>query len=106
MLLAVDGRRIDTSRYRITAAGEIDLSSAPHLTDECERALRLPIAVLELDLGEVTFMDSTGIRCLVESRRRCSIMGVRLEIDPGPAAERALSLVGVSFPGIGSRNGV
>jgi anti-anti-sigma factor len=103
ILLEVDGLRLDPARYRIIAIGEIDLSSSQALIAECERALRLPIAALELDLSGVTFMDSTGIRCLVDCRRRCSILGVRLEVDPGPAADRALTLVGLGFPSIGSR---
>jgi anti-anti-sigma factor len=103
ILLAVDGRRIDSARYRVTAIGEIDLSSTQELVDECERALRLPIATLELDLSGVSFLDSTGIRCLVDCRRRCSTLGVSLEVDSGPAADRALMLVGLGFPSIGSR---
>lgn len=103
ILLEVDGRRLDPARYRIVAAGELDMSSAAELVEQCELALRLPIAALELDLSGVTFMDSTGIRCLVDCRRRCSVLGVRLEVDCGPAADRALSLVGLGFPAIGSR---
>jgi anti-anti-sigma factor len=103
VLLTVDGERLDPARYRVTAAGEIDLSSADTLAEACEHALRLPIASLELDLGDVTFVDSTGIRCLVDCRRRCSTLGVRLEVDSGPDVDRALTLVGLVFPGIGSR---
>jgi anti-sigma B factor antagonist len=103
VFLEVDGRRLDPARYRIVAVGEIDISSTQELMEECEQALRLPIAALELDLSGVTFLDSTGIRCLVDCRRRCSILGVRLEVDAGRAADRALTLVGLGFPSIGSR---
>jgi anti-anti-sigma factor len=103
IVFAVDGQRLDSARYRVTAAGEIDLASSEELIEEYERALRLPIAALELDLSNVTFMDSTGIRCLVDCRRRCSTLGVRLEVDSAAAVDRTLTLVGLGFPRIGSR---
>jgi anti-anti-sigma factor len=39
-----------------------------------------------VDLGGVTFMDSTGLGVIVEANQRARREGVKLEILPGPRA--------------------
>jgi anti-anti-sigma factor len=45
--------------------GELDLSSAPHTTARLREELRRADQ-LTLDVSEVTFMDSQGLRMLIE----------------------------------------
>ena len=76
--------------------GEIDLMSAPEL----EHALREGIAVggtLVADLREVSFIDSTGLRVLLQAREQAASAGgeLRLALAGGGAVERLLELSGV-----------
>ena len=40
--------------------GELDLVSSPALQEELDRAIASDTEVIVLDLGKLTFMDSTG----------------------------------------------
>ena len=54
----------------LSIAGELDLSTAPSLAQQVERALREEVSSLTLDLSNLTFMDSSGLRLLIELDRR------------------------------------
>jgi len=81
----------------LVVEGEIDLATA-------ERFGEALLAVLDgqgevhVDLQAVTFMDSTGLRALLETRRRAEESGVviSLAMEPGGPVERLLDLAGVS----------
>jgi anti-anti-sigma factor len=55
--------------------GELDLSTVPVLTESIER---LRVDTLTLDLGPLSFMDSTGLRLLIELHRRATREGWKL----------------------------
>ena len=86
-------------------AGELDIATAPQL----DRALRSAWAstsadVMRLDLRRLEFIDSTGVRLLLDADRCIRHAGGRLIIVRGPAeinwllalmgADRLLELVG------------
>jgi anti-anti-sigma factor len=52
----------------VTVAGDVDLASADRLSDELEDALQKG-ASLVVDVGGVTFIDSTGLNVLVQAHR-------------------------------------
>ena len=56
-------------------AGEIDMATAPALRDAALQALVEHGPSLTLDLGGVTFMDSTGLHVLVGTYRRVRAHG-------------------------------
>ena len=58
----------------IVAEGELDLTGAPILAE----ALPDGDEPLVVDLGAVGFMDSSGLRALLEARQRC--------LESGPPA--------------------
>jgi len=71
---------------RVKLAGELDISSAGELEGELKRIEgRNPEAVV-LDLSEVRFMDSTGLRVIVTADDRARKGGWRLSVVPGPEA--------------------
>lgn len=51
--------------------GELDLGTVPVLAESVER-LKRDMKGLTLDLSDLTFMDSTGLRLLIELDRRAS----------------------------------
>lgn len=77
--------RTDHERMvRVGLAGELDLSTAPEVEDELVSAEALAPAVLMLDLSDLTFLDSTGLRLVLGADDRASREGRRLVIVPGP----------------------
>lgn len=69
----------------VTLAGELDLASAEVLEREL-RALRLAGAErIVVNLRQVAFMDSTGLRRLISLRSAAKRNGHRLIVVPGPA---------------------
>jgi anti-sigma B factor antagonist len=56
----------------VTAAGEIDSTSAPVLRDRLESLLDDGIADVTVDLTGVTFLDSAGLCVLAAAHRRAA----------------------------------
>jgi len=65
-------------RCVVLLAGEIDLASAPVFERELRSAEAKGARQVVVDLGGVEFMDSSGIRALLEARRRAEEAGHRL----------------------------
>lgn len=80
----------------VTAAGAIDLSTAPRLREAVGDHLADGCAHLLLDLREVTFIDSTGLGLLVGAGKKASGLGgsVRVVCD-NPRVLRLLALTGI-----------
>lgn len=80
----------------IAAAGEIDISSAPALEQAIDLALDDGADRIALDLGNVTFMDSTGLRTLITTQRRLNDPGdLAVVVGAGPV-RRLLEIAGVA----------
>lgn len=63
--------------------GELDLASAPAFTAQLEETgTRAPTAVV-IDLTELEFMDSTGLRSILMAHERCDENGQRFAVIPG-----------------------
>jgi anti-sigma B factor antagonist len=58
----------DDATTVIAVAGELDLASAPRLKHSLMKSARDDSKSLIVDLSELTFIDSTAIRILVEAR--------------------------------------
>jgi len=76
-------------------AGELDIASAPRL----ERALlddRAPGDRVVLDLAELEFIDSTGLRVIVRAVEASRTGGWELTLRQGPTAvRRVFEITGV-----------
>jgi anti-anti-sigma factor len=83
-------------KVTVSCSGELDIATAPEVEREIVRAVT-PDApnLVRLDWSGLTFMDSTGIRLLLSTVRRCKEAGRELEWDLSPAAQRALDAVGI-----------
>lgn len=78
----------------LAVAGEIDLATAPQL--ETQVANVDPTGKVMIDLSEVTFMDSTGLRVLISAHERASDGGGKLAIVAGEGAvTKLLAITGV-----------
>lgn len=73
----------------VKASGELDLATAPHFEDALDEAARAS-SVVEVDLRDITYMASEGLRVLLAAQRRLSSQVVLVE--PSPAVTRLLEL--------------
>ncbi|HZN88719.1 MAG TPA: STAS domain-containing protein [Thermoleophilaceae bacterium] len=64
--------------------GELDLSTVGKVQEELRRVEASGPPVLVLDLSKLTFLDSTGLRCLVTADERGREAGRRVVIVRGP----------------------
>jgi anti-anti-sigma factor len=81
---------------RLLLRGELDMSSAPLLARELESAARSRPEELVLDLAELTFMDVTGLRTILEAARRARRYGGAVIIaNPMPHIIRLLELTAI-----------
>jgi anti-anti-sigma factor len=67
----------------IALSGELDLAGAAALEDELGRLEAGPLDAIVLDLRDVTFMDSSGLRVIAVANQRAQERGRRLALVPG-----------------------
>lgn len=80
----------------IAPAGDVDLATAPIVEDELRRAEQSD-GVIVLDLGQVSFMDSTGLRVVITADQRARDRGASLRIaHVPPQVGRLFDLVGIA----------
>ena len=80
----------------VAPAGEVDLSTAGVLQKHVETQLEQGCARLLLDLHDVSFMDSTGVRLVLELARRAQDAPWELSvIRMPPTVHRVFELSGV-----------
>jgi anti-sigma B factor antagonist len=80
----------------IAATGELDMETAPQLTEEVELAVWNTVGAFVLDLSGVTFLDSSGLHALLRARAFLAREDRPLVLicPPGPA-RRVLDLASV-----------
>jgi anti-sigma B factor antagonist len=77
----------------VALRGELDLSTVGKVQDELDRIEASSPRVVLLDLSKLTFLDSTGLRCLVTADERARESGRRVVIVRGPeAVQRVFSI--------------
>lgn len=87
-------RSDDTTRLAL--AGEFDLSNASQVEDALKEVESERPALLVLDLRELTFMDSTGLRVMVSADARARDDSRRLAVVQGPeSVHRVFRITGL-----------
>ncbi len=81
---------------RLAPVGELDISTTPALEQAITEATRDPGTALVIDLRDLTFMDSSGLRTLAQTNTRAEAEGFTLSIWRGqPQIERVLEISGL-----------
>jgi anti-anti-sigma factor len=81
---------------RIVLTGELDMAVAPEFGAELSRALADSTSVI-VDLGQLVFMDSSGLHLLATAAAHARHSGGWLAIvHPAPNVRRVLDLTGMS----------
>lgn len=80
----------------VSPTGELDLAT----TCQFERALRdaqTEAGEVVLDLRDLTFLDCSGLRVILDAAKRARRAGHRLTVVPGPAqVDRVFTLTGAA----------
>lgn len=87
----------DTRKARLVLGGELDMSARFQAEQALDELLATPVEQLVVDLGEVTFLDSTGMGLVLEVNDRARSEGFRLRLLRGPEeVQRVFELAGVA----------
>jgi len=90
--LLVESRSED-DRLVLSLRGELDLTSVPHFEHELKEAEASSPRRLVIDLSGLDFMDSTGLRALLQARERAKGEDYELTLRRGPRqVQRVLEL--------------
>jgi anti-anti-sigma factor len=86
----------DGGRLVVAPRGELDLATVPRVEDAL-RSPEGPVTHITLDLTEVSFMDTSGLRLVLEEEKRATQNGRTYSLVPGPpAVQRIFELSGVA----------
>lgn len=81
---------------QIVLAGELDIATQSDAEAALRDAQASGVKTIVLDLRRLNFMDSTGLRLLVQADLRARESGQRLAIVRGPdAVQRVLEITGL-----------
>ena len=80
----------------VVPTGELDLATAPALEEALARSFDSGSARVVLDLRELEFIDSSGLRTLLTARRQSEDAGTQFSLVAGHRGlERTLEIAGV-----------
>jgi anti-anti-sigma factor len=80
----------------VSAHGDIDLSTVASAAEAMDAA-REGAAALFLDLRQVGFMDTSGLRLVIEEQQRGAEHGYRFAVVPGPPkVQRLFEIAGLA----------
>lgn len=82
--------------YTVTLRGEFDLAAVALVEEALARAYDGDTKLLEIDLGPLTFLDSSGLRTILAARERAESSGVRLRLMRGTeTVQRVFAITGL-----------
>ena len=95
--LSIRVARSDDARVaRLYVSGELDMSNSAALGAELRRAERRGAAVMVLDLADLSFMDVSGLRAILDAARRARRDGRKLVVaNPLPSIVRLFELTAI-----------
>jgi anti-sigma B factor antagonist len=92
--LLIEVRR-EVDRVVVRLEGELDMANAPALQAAIEGAELEKGSMLILDVEDLRFIDSTGLRIILWARERCQEGGNELALTPGSQqVQRLLTVSG------------
>jgi anti-sigma B factor antagonist len=86
----------DGDVVHVCPVGEVDLDTADQVCDRLQQLRSAGFTCLILDLRGVSFLDSTGIRLVLEADAAARADGFEFALIEGPAeVQRAFEIVGL-----------
>lgn len=86
----------DRTSVRITISGEIDLHNAAAVEEQIFTAIDNSATTVLVDLTDLRYMDSSGLRILFTLATRLDVLQIDLDLvaEPGSPARHVLELAG------------
>jgi anti-anti-sigma factor len=85
----------EAGTVQVTLAGELDLANAKTLEEHLFEASQNSPARVIIDLGRLAFIDSTGLRLLLQADARAREHGYEFLLRPGEASvQRVFEITG------------
>ena len=81
--------------HRLIPTGELDIATTPILERAFEAVYEGDAAMIIVDLTELSFMDSTGIRALMQMNEACEGADRLRIVNGSPAVVKVLDVTGV-----------
>jgi anti-anti-sigma factor len=76
--------------------GELDPHTAPRLRDQIDQVAGDGASRIVLDLADLGFIDSSGLRVIISAHKQAAERGGRLVLrSPSPTARRLLDITGL-----------
>jgi anti-anti-sigma factor len=89
--------RQDGDRVVIALEGELDLHGASRLESEMHKALATPVTGIELDTTDLMFVDSSGLRTILQIKEQTEAAGAVFRIRAVSApVERVIQVAGLT----------
>lgn len=93
---APDGTGDPTAAVEVVLTGDLDIASYEQARERVEEADRTGPAVLVIDLSALEFVDSTGVRLVLDADQRARAQGRRVAVRLGTGqAERVFRTLGL-----------
>ena len=81
----------------VSPRGELDMATVGVVDDKLRRLHDSGVRVIVLDLGGLSFMDSTGLHLIIKWSSEASKDGFEFELEPGPPiVQRIFDLTSVT----------
>jgi anti-sigma B factor antagonist len=88
-------RIVDNGTVSLALEGELDLAGAPEMEASLVAVERDEPTRLVIDLSRLQFIDSTGLRLLLQADARAKELGYELVLRPGmQAVQRVFEVTG------------
>jgi anti-anti-sigma factor len=82
----------DGGRLEVRLGGELDLASLPEVQPALDRLLSLPRQPVRVDVGELQFLDSTGVAVLIRIANHFESVQV---VRAAPVVRRVVHALGL-----------
>lgn len=87
----------DGDPVTLVLVGDLDPHTSPYLQERIDDTLADDATAAVLDVGEVSFVDSAGLRVIADTHRRLMTAGGGLVLrNPSKGLEKLLSVTGLS----------
>lgn len=80
----------------VTVAGEVDMGTAPALTEQADAVLADRPPALIIDLTGVEFLASAGLETLLHAHHAAKDHTVVVVVADGPATSRPIAVTGIN----------